>query len=667
MTDVVRRIEVRGKSVGLENLKAKLDSVATAQGGVAVAADQMTRAQGSSESRFNRLQRSLDANYRAQEAIARATRTADAALAQGLTTKSRHAEVLDLITQKYGLNSVAANANARATRGAAAASHAMAAASRANSFQLRNLQFQMMDIAQGVPLLFQSPTHGLLNIANQGAQISQIYGPGEGGAARAFKEAAAMAGRFAARLGPVAIAIGVASVGMIGLQNDIEATTGASVSLGNITKGVFQELAASIASVAAPAIATLAPAFNAVANATYETLKTFGNSIINTFEYAYRVTVVLWKQLPAALGDVVFSAAQRVVDGTESMINGIFNAMNSLPQEWLPENLQLNIGQVDLPDIGNPFAGADKAGAQALADAYGVFDNDRFGDFFTRAGVRAAAMTDEVEGATSSLNGFQSAIRSIERATEGLWDQANFFGSEFTYDLLEHQKAQELLNAAMDAGIRITDQVRTQISGLASEYVSAVANLDMLKEAQDRFNAVVDFTKNVTGSFFSDFSNQLQKGASVWDSFKNAGLNALNTISSKLIEMASSNLVGSLFGSFNPGGGGGFLSSLLGSIPGFANGTNNAPGGLAWVGENGKELVNLPGGSQVIPNHALRGGNTNHTAASNSNVSMSISISGSSTAEEKQQMAEAILRQARAEMPGIALETYIENRHASVI
>ena len=42
-------------------------------------------------------------------------------------------------------------------------------------------------------------------------------------------------------------------------------------------------------------------------------------------------------------------------------------------------------------------------------------------------------------------------------------------------------------------------------------------------------------------------------------------------------------------------------------FPGFANGTDFAPGGLAWVGERGPELVNLPRGSQVTPNHALSG------------------------------------------------------------
>lgn len=43
------------------------------------------------------------------------------------------------------------------------------------------------------------------------------------------------------------------------------------------------------------------------------------------------------------------------------------------------------------------------------------------------------------------------------------------------------------------------------------------------------------------------------------------------------------------------------------SVPGFAGGTSFAPGGLALVGERGAELVNLPRGSQVVPNHELGG------------------------------------------------------------
>jgi hypothetical protein len=46
---------------------------------------------------------------------------------------------------------------------------------------------------------------------------------------------------------------------------------------------------------------------------------------------------------------------------------------------------------------------------------------------------------------------------------------------------------------------------------------------------------------------------------------------------------------------------------MLKAVPGFAIGTDFAPGGMAWVGENGPELVNLPRGSQVISNDKLGG------------------------------------------------------------
>jgi hypothetical protein len=38
-------------------------------------------------------------------------------------------------------------------------------------------------------------------------------------------------------------------------------------------------------------------------------------------------------------------------------------------------------------------------------------------------------------------------------------------------------------------------------------------------------------------------------------------------------------------------------------VPGFANGTSFAPGGLAWVGERGPELIDLPRGARVTPNN----------------------------------------------------------------
>jgi SLT domain-containing protein len=52
---------------------------------------------------------------------------------------------------------------------------------------------------------------------------------------------------------------------------------------------------------------------------------------------------------------------------------------------------------------------------------------------------------------------------------------------------------------------------------------------------------------------------------------------------------------------------GGAIKGAVGHIPGFATGTRNFGGGLAVVGEQGPELVNLPHGASVFTNQASRG------------------------------------------------------------
>jgi len=74
----------------------------------------------------------------------------------------------------------------------------------------------------------------------------------------------------------------------------------------------------------------------------------------------------------------------------------------------------------------------------------------------------------------------------------------------------------------------------------------------------------------------------------------------INGIIQDLIKLAARQAI---FGALT-GGTGSFLGI---KIPGFAKGTKSAPGGLAIVGEDGPELVNLPRGAQVVPNNELVG------------------------------------------------------------
>jgi len=63
------------------------------------------------------------------------------------------------------------------------------------------------------------------------------------------------------------------------------------------------------------------------------------------------------------------------------------------------------------------------------------------------------------------------------------------------------------------------------------------------------------------------------------------------------------------------------------SLPRFADGVTNFGGGLAIVGERGPELVNLPRGSDVIPNHKMGGMTVNQTNNIYNQIDMDASLS----------------------------------------
>ena len=73
-------------------------------------------------------------------------------------------------------------------------------------------------------------------------------------------------------------------------------------------------------------------------------------------------------------------------------------------------------------------------------------------------------------------------------------------------------------------------------------------------------------------------------------------------------------------------------------VPSLAGGTPYAPGGMALVGEMGPELVNLPRGSQVIPNPQL-----------GSEVTVNVNVEGSVVAERDlaQRIRQELIRTSR--------------------
>jgi len=132
--------------------------------------------------------------------------------------------------------------------------------------------------------------------------------------------------------------------------------------------------------------------------------------------------------------------------------------------------------------------------------------------------------------------------------------------------------------------------------------------------------------------------------ATASDAFRNLGQQVVRAITDMIIRMTilapiAKGLQATL-GGFGGGGlvsGGGFSKEF-----GYASGTDYAPGGVALVGERGPELVNLPRGSQVIPNDVVR----NSGGSRDINVNFSMDLAGANGDETIRRIAASAAQRA---------------------
>ena len=150
------------------------------------------------------------------------------------------------------------------------------------------------------------------------------------------------------------------------------------------------------------------------------------------------------------------------------------------------------------------------------------------------------------------------------------------------------------LRDAMKENATATDAAAIAVAGFSDNLNEAGGGggggaakaLDTLKTKAD---ALKESMSTVKSGFKSAFDGIVTGSKSVKE--------AIGDILKGFADMLMNRAFQTLWSGGSSGGGG--LGGLIGNVLGFANGTNNAPGGMALVGERGPELVNLPRGSQV--------------------------------------------------------------------
>lgn len=220
--------------------------------------------------------------------------------------------------------------------------------------------------------------------------------------------------------------------------------------------------------------------------------------------------------------------------------------------------------------------------------------------------VRGDRSKNPSDDKDAEANAFDRAAESIERHTARTEADTKAVGLGAAA-LAEFRAESQLLLAAQQAGIPVTQQLKDKIQDLAQDASDAAEALARARVASDISfgrqtaflsaedvaiarqlstiygndvsaslgsseaaairlnNALSDINRtgqDTTRGFLVDFNQQVRNSVSGLDALKTAGANALGRIGDKLAQMASDNLWSSAFG--GSGGLGGFFAKLLG-------------------------------------------------------------------------------------------------------
>ena len=270
-----------------------------------------------------------------------------------------------------------------------------------------------------------------------------------------------------------------------------------------------------------------------------------------------------------------------------------------------------------------------------------------------------------------SLPDYISKLRDLEAQYENI-QKSEKMTSDLQIGFMNAIKA--TATGPIDILIKKYEALHTGMTQFEQDQLAAKGVLDALSAetgeaagvgADVAREAIVRLQKAMENAKFREKNQELRDsfesiGNSVSDSFKGMITGAMSFKESmrgiigavidqlwklfvvqKIVGIVSSALGGTSSMPGNMGDAGDALKLI--KVPGFAGGTMSAPGGMALVGERGPELVNLPRGSQVIPNHKLgRGGG-------GSNISVNVDARGSNDpAAVRAQVQQGILEAAPA-------------------
>lgn len=233
---------------------------------------------------------------------------------------------------------------------------------------------------------------------------------------------------------------------------------------------------------------------------------------------------------------------------------------------------------------------------------------------------------------------FQREMDQYRKRREAIELEAATLGKS-TFEIEKAKAVQDLLNAAKDAHIPISESVRAAVDQEAEGYAKAAANLEELRNKQEQIN---QFSEEIGSALSGAFVDAIVNGEKLSDVLENL-LKQLATmaINSAFQQIFSAPAGGgqSLFGSLLAGilhdggiaGGGGRRRAV--SPAAFVGAPRYHSGGIAGI-KPGEVPAILQRGEMVIPKDAVRGMGAGGGGGGSVNVTVAPVFQSGSTAAD---------------------------------
>jgi hypothetical protein len=315
-------------------------------------------------------------------------------------------------------------------------------------------------------------------------------------------------------------------------------------------------------------------------------------------------------------GDAIFKAAEAAaaaspdlqkMANSAAMFDSYMRSAIEAIKAWITDNAWLGVKDTirEIVQLLQLFQrGAFKGGPLENFGADAAKSLDELQTKMNQFGPPAPPKRVEITGGTAedpfarktaaaaAANDFERATKSIEKHTASMQAEAATF-KDSAFEQEEYRVQLLLTEALTNEGKEINEEYANTIATIAERAAKAKQALADVQFQMAKINQLGQTLGSALSTAFADAVLEGKK---------------LNEVMSQLLKtLARAAINWAIMAPFTAGAGGS-PSLFAGLFSGKAGGTDFAQGGMTLVGEQGPELVNLPRGSQVIPNHVLKSG-----------------------------------------------------------